>query len=207
MRKNLLLATVLIIAFALFPRLHSVWAASFGFDQTTVTVQSGGTFSLKVTVDAGTDELSSVDAYISYDSSLLTADSVADGTFFPTVTNDTTTAGKIYIAGMVDDPATSKTGTGTLATITFKGKADGTATISYDCSSSKIIKNDINATNVLKCTKNGKATITIGAGSTASTPYPTPSSLPQSGVFENVVKFAVPGMMLLLIGAGMRLLL
>lgn len=206
MKKDLLVVVLLIIAFSIVPRIYSVWAASFGFDQTTVTVQPGGTFSLKVTVDAGSDELSSVDAYVSYDSSLLTADSVADGTFFPTVTNDTTTKGKVYIAGMVDDPATSKKGTGTLATITFKGAADGAATVSYDCSSSKIIKNDINATNVLECTKNGKAAITIGSGA-VSTPYPTPSALPKSGVFENVIKFAVPGAVLLFLGAAVRLLL
>jgi hypothetical protein len=37
--------------------------------------------------------------------------------------------------------------------------------------------------------------------------YPTPSTLPKSGVFDNVIKFAVPGAILLFIGTAARLLL
>ena len=115
-------------------------AGFFGFDKSTYSVAAGATIELKVTINAGSDELNGADAYIKYDSLLVTVDSVADGSFFPTVTKETGTSGTVWIAGMVDDPATSKTGTGTLATITLKGLKDGTVTLSFDCASSKIVK-------------------------------------------------------------------
>lgn len=179
----------------------SVSAASLKFDQATVSVSNGGTFQIAVTVDPAGENLSSVDAYVSYDSSVLKATTVTAGSLFPTVSHDTSTAGKVYIAGMVNDPATSVTTTGTLATITFQALKDGSATLSFDCNTSKIIKNDINASNVINCSQNGTSLVTVGSGG-GSNPQPTspPSELPESGVFDNVVKFAVPGAILFLIG-------
>jgi len=210
MRKYLLYIFSFFLLFIIFPAQSSVFAASFGFDKETAQTESGGTIQLQVTIDGGTDEISSADAYVVYDSDLLTVESVTEGTFLPTVSSDTTTEGKIYIAGMVDDPATSKTGTGTLATITFNAAKDGDASISYDCNSSKIIKNDLDATNVLECTKNGSSVITVGSGSSSTNSNTNTSNiteLPKSGILENVIKYAVPGMVLLLIGAGAKLLL
>lgn len=184
-------------------------AASFQFDPTSATSAVGQTLSIKVNIAAGTDQLSGADAYVLYDSTYLKAQSVTAGTYFPTVTNDITTAGKIYIAGMVDDPATSASGSGTLATIVFQAVTDGQATLTIDCTTSKIVKDDINATNVMQCSQNGQATVTVGTGSSGymTTPGPTPSVLPKSGIFDNVVKFAVPGVLLFLVGAVTRLLL
>lgn len=192
-------------------------AASLKFGTTALTVTTGQTVTVDVVVDAASDQVSSTDAYVVYDPTLLEATTVTVGTFFPTVTNNIT-AGKVYIAGLVDDPATSKTGSGTLATITFKGLKDGTGTLTFDCSAtasntSKVVKNDINATNVLVCSENGQATVTVGTGtavtptSTSSATNPTPSVLPQTGIIENIQVLAVPGMILLLVGGLLRLAL
>lgn len=193
---------------------NGVHAGFLKFDTTTAAPNVGQTFQVQVIVDVGSDQATSTDVYVMYDASLVQATNVASGTFFPTVTNNLST-GRVYIAGLVDDPASSKTGNGTLATITFKTLKAGSGTISFDCqnvsNSSKIIKNDINATNIITCSQNGTMAVTVGGGSASTTgstaPTTAPSELPRSGVFENVMKFALPGIILLLLGSSLRLLL
>ena len=161
--KNLFL---LIIFFLSFPLLvKSVSAASLNFDKTTVSVANDETFQIAVTVAPGSDALNSVDAYVIFDATALKATVVTAGSLFPTVSHDESIAGKVYIAGMVNDPASSISTSGTLATITFQALKDGTGTValSFDCNTSKIIKNDINASNVISCSQNGTVAVTIGS--------------------------------------------
>lgn len=213
MKRLIYLVFITLFFFLFIPVvIQGVSAASLKFDQTTVTTTAGQTFNLQVNVDAGADEINSVDAYVKFDSAVLKAASISAGTYFPTVSNNITD-GQVYIAGLVEDPASSKQGTGTVATIVFQALANGTTTITYDCTNSKVVKNDINATNVIDCTANGTSVVTVGTGSTATpTPSansltPVPSELPKSGIIDNVIKFAVPGMILLFIGMAARLML
>ncbi len=203
--------------FVFVPAFFAAEAAYLKFDNATVTAANGATFQIGVIVEPGTDSLSSADVYVTYDSTLLKATVVTSGTQFPTVTNDIATSGKVYIAGMVNDPSASISASGTLATITFQALKDGTGTLAYDCNLSKIIKNDVNATNVIVCGSNLTSAVTVGAGgSGTTTPTPTGtgsveptaiSELPQSGVFDNVAGMAIPGMIILIIGLGIRLVL
>ena len=201
----------LVIFLVVAPFVFSAQAASLKFDKTTATAANGATFQISVTVEPGSDALNSTDVYVTYDATLLKATLVSAGSLFPTVSNDISTSGKVYIAGMVNDPASSISTTGTLATITFQGLKEGSGTLSFDCNTSKIIKNDINASNVMTCSQNGTAAITVGSGSgTAPTTAPNnsaPAELPQSGIFDNVVKFAFPGAILLILGGVLRLVL
>lgn len=184
-----------------------VAAATLKFDKTTYTVAVNGTFQVQVMVDPGSDQLNSVDAYILYDSNVLKVQSVANGTLFPNVNPDTSTAGTVYIAAYVSDPASSISTGGTIATITFQGLTNGTATLTFDCTSSKIVKDDVNATNVMQCAQNGQATVTVGSGGATATSAPTPSVLPRTGIIDNVAKLAVPGAVLLFLGYAARLIL
>ncbi len=212
MKKIFITIFVLSFFFWLYPQVNAqVRAASLKFDKTTATVDVNSTLTISVTVDPGSDSINSTDAYVTYDATVLEAQSVANGTYFPTVTNNIT-SGKVYVAGMVDDPASSKTGIGTVATITFKGLQAGTVTLAYDCTNSKIVKNDINASNILTCSENGTTTVTVGSGSSGSSSpssdtTPTPSVLPQTGFFDAVPKYAIPGMFLLLVGFMVRFLI
>lgn len=210
MRKKIYPIFVFLAFLILTPMVSGqVEAAYFQFDPASATSAASGTVNIKVNINAGSDELSSSDAYVLYDSTYLKAQSVTAGRFFPTVTNDTSTAGKVYIAGMVDDPATSSSGSGTLATIVFQALTNGQATLTIDCTASKIVKNDVNATNVMQCAQNGSAVVTVGTGSSGymTTPEPTPSVLPKTGIFDNVARLAVPGLLLLLLGGAARLIL
>ncbi len=213
MRRFLITIVFLVIFFAVIGSVQAVEAATLKFDEATFSVASGDTFYVQVIVDAGSEQITSTDIYVLYDATILEAQSVSGGTFFPTVTKNIT-SGKVYIAGLVDDPATSKTGSGTVATITFKALKNGSATLTFSCdtstyNTSKIIKNDVNATNIITCAQNGSSAVTVGGGSSSGggTTAPTPSSLPQTGILDNILKYSIPGMALLLIGWGMRLAL
>lgn len=208
--KFLSLAILFVVAPFVFGRVE---AASLKFDKTTVSVTNGGTFQIAVTVDPGSDALSSVDAYVTYDGAYLKVNSVSAGTLFPTVSNDISTSGKVYIAGMVNDPTASISTVGTVATITFQALKDGSTSLSFDCSTSKIIKNDVNASDVMTCSQNNSSAVSIGAGGGAN-PTSVPAAnnnvaaeLPQSGVFENMSNIAIPGMILLILGGVLKLIL
>ena len=76
---------------------------------------------------------------------------------------------------------------------------------------SKINKNDTDATNIIDCSGNGTANITIGGGTGnggggGGGAEPTPSSLPRAGFMEYLAQFAVPGTLLFFIGLGIRFL-
>ena len=207
--KNILKYTITVFIFFLITPffLGEIQAGSLKFDRTTVSVANGGTFQIAVTVDPGSDALNSVDAYVVFDATVLRATLVTAGSLFPTVSHDEATAGKVYIAGMVNDPASSISASGTLATITFQALIDGSGTLSFVCNTSKIIKNDINASNVITCSQNGTVAVTVGIGGPNQPTSRPPTQLPESGVFDNVVKFAIPGLLLFLVGGAFRLLL
>lgn len=208
MKKNLKNTLLVLIIFLIVPYFfNSAFAAYLKFDNTAVTVANGGSFQISVMIEPGSDALNGTDIYVTYDSTLLKVTTVSDGSLFPYFFNDITTVGKIYIAGTTTDPASSISTSGTVAMITFQALKEGSSTLSFDCNSSKIIKDDVNATNVIACSQNTGATVTIGVGGQTAVPTDAPSQLPQSGVFDNVAKIAVPGMLLLFIGGIFRLLL
>lgn len=196
---------------------NAVEAAYLKFNTTTVTTNVNQTFTIEVIVDAGTDQITSTDIWVIYDPVALEAQSVSSGTFFPAVTHNIT-SGKVSITGLIVDPGTYKTGSGTVATITFKSLKTGTSNLSFDCrtevsNSSKIIQNDVNATNIINCSQNIGATVNSGVSSSSqsNSAYPTssltPTALPRSGIFENMAAVGGAGFMLLLIAGLLRMVL
>lgn len=197
-------------------------AAYLKFDKTTVNVTVGSTFTIDTIVDAGSDQVTSADIWVLYNPLLLEAQYASSGAFFPAVTNNIS-SGKVYIAGLVTDPGTYKTGSGTVATITFKGLANGTATLTFDCrtdvsNSSKIIKNAVDPINLIVCSQNGISTVTVGTGGT--TPIPTslvptsvygqqtyPTALPRTGFMDEMPKYMTLGTLFIVVGGVLRILL
>ncbi len=216
MNKFILPTFILLLGFLLLAKITV--AAGLKYDPTAVTVSTGATFNIDVIIDAGTSEITSTDAYVIFDGSALEAQTVTAGSYFPTVTNYIT-SGKVYIAGMVDDPATSKTGAGKLATITFRALKQATVNLTYDCTNSKIVLNDINATNIIECSENGTALVTVSGGGTANQTAGTDygdytntgansdinqvSSLPKSGGFDNLLVLAISGGVMAAIGSAL----
>lgn len=165
---------VLFIFFAIFAfgaLAQSAHAAFLDFDPTSVTANVDGTFSVKVTIDTGSEKSPSSTVIVSYDSEIIEPVSAANGTFFADSTDDEDTSGRVSFFGFNNDPEAAKSGKGTVATITFKGVKEGTSKLEFICDSSNssdtstIEKDDIDATNIISCGQNGTASVTIGAAS------------------------------------------
>jgi len=180
-------------------------AAYFKFNQSQVNVTVGQEFDLQLIVDPEGEEITSVDAYLQFDQNFIEGVSVTQGDYFPTVINNIS-ASTIYIAGMVDYPASPKTGVGTVATVKFRAKTNGTTTIGFICEYSKIVKNDTNYSNILTCEKNQSAQIIIGTGANNSS-NSSNNQLPKTGIFDQTEKFLLPGVFLMFSGILGRFLL
>lgn len=163
---------VLFIFFAIFAfgaLAQTANAASLDFDPTSVTANVDGTFSVKVTIDTGSEKSPSSTVIVSYDSEIIEPVSAVNGTFFADSTDDEDTSGRVSFFGFNNDPEAAKSGKGTVATITFKGVKEGTSKLEFICDSSNssdtstIEKDDIDATNIISCGQNGTASVTIGA--------------------------------------------
>jgi hypothetical protein len=230
------LFVALVIALFVAPLFTRVYAASLKIDPKNATVVAGQEFTVDVIVDPGTDQITSTDVYLMFDKNYLSATSVTAGTYFPTVLNDIS-AGRVYIAGLVDNPTDYKTGVGTIAKVTMKALANGTVSLSYRCGStfadtSKIIKNDANSSNIIVCSTNDESSITVGNGvssitatpslsslpttggsttatssSTTTTSAARPDTLPQSGVIDNLLRALVPGIGFVMVGIVLHLVL
>lgn len=188
------------------------YAAYFKISPSTISKSANETFSVDVIVDAGSDEIRGVDIYVTFDGSVLEAQSVTEGSFFSTVTNNIT-SGQVYIAGLMDDVST-KTGSGTVASITFKALKSGTTTIGFNCDSSVITKADANGTNIMQCSANQTASVTIGDGGNTNTTNDStttggeasaePTGLPRSGVFDKMTLWSKMGIILVLVGGILK---
>ena len=205
----------LCIALFLFGIVLPTSAATLDFNPDSVSTSQDGTFSVDLTIDAGTEQVAGTDIYVSYNPSYLELQSVTARSFFPKIDN-IPSSGKLYIAGVIENQGDYKTGQGTVAVISFKSLKSGSTTVSYTCDianteTSKIVKNDINATNLINCSGNGSlivssdSTATDDSNSDTSSPNNS-NTLPQSGVYENVMQYSLAGIVLLFIGFGLRIL-
>lgn len=227
MKVKILIYSLLTIVFAFFIFVNGVDAATLEFDPTSESAAVDEEFILDVMIDAGSDQVLASDARIIYDEQLLSVVEIADGEYFTVAKKDFSTPGTIYIAAIVQNPAEAKTGSGVIASITFKGLQNGTGTVSFVCTpgetarDSNIAKDDIDATDIIECSANVDADVVIGdgtgGGGTAVTPTgttsgtgsstTTPSTLPKSGMLEDLLAIAIPGFALVFLGMGMKILL
>jgi hypothetical protein len=234
MRLKLLLGVLFMSAIFLWLSPRASQAAFLRFDPESANATTSDIMTTNVIVDAGSDQLSGADVYIKYDPTALEIADFSNGTYFTAVTKSTPSSGILYISGYMTDTAKFATGAGTLATIKFRPLKGGTTVVSYNCNvgqsgSSKIIKNNANADNVIECTVNRSYTLTV-AGGTNSTPTPTPTSgtsnpaptstpvpyqtnntnynppaeLPRSGVMDNMFLPALAGLFFLMFGGILK---
>ncbi|OGK21538.1 hypothetical protein A3C23_04850 [Candidatus Roizmanbacteria bacterium RIFCSPHIGHO2_02_FULL_37_13b] len=221
-KKTLAQILSFLVVILIYPRL--VAAGFLEFSKPIINVKVGEQFTIDVNIDAESDQVLSTDVRVIYDPKLLQIVDIKAGNYFPSAPKlDFSQSGKIYIAALVENPGDYQSGAGTVATITVKALANGTGTLTFVCEDrqtaqdSNIAKNDLNATDVIACSQNGDSDIKIGSGSTgtgsgtsgssSTTRTSSPSSLPKSGIVDDFFKVAIPGIFLLAIGVGIRLLL
>ncbi len=186
----------------------TVEAATLNFNPDSLSAKSGETFTVSIDIDAGSDQVAGSDIYIDYDTALVEAQTVTAGSYFPKV-NNVPSSGRLYISGIIENQGDYKTGTGTVATVVFKAIKSGSTTLKFDCDlsksdTSKIVQNDINATNIINCDGNTSLIVDItGATTTSNTSNQT--ILLQSGVFDSMGFYTIAGIALLTLGAALRL--
>ncbi len=177
----------------------SVWGASHVYaaprltlEPTSATVVNGSSVQLVVTIDVENNQAFGADAILSYDSSDFDVTAVGNGGFFSDFSwgNDTD-GGKLEIHGYFSALFASKSGSGTLATVTLKAKKDtGSSIVSFSCGgtagTTKIL--NTNNTNILSCGDLNQSSVTFTSGQVptntpipTATPLPTATSAPQVG--------------------------
>jgi len=187
MKNNLLITTgarlgILFIG-ALFFAIPT-FAATLEFSPATGSHTTGTAFNVEIKVNTGGQDTTSTDAVIVFDNQLLSVDNVTYGSFYSTVLHSEQNS-KLYISGMVDSAGTVKNGTGTLATVSFKGLTAGTAALSFECEAgrtddSNVSKNDVDSTDILDCAALTDASYTL-TGSTIASPTPDPADTGTDG--------------------------
>jgi hypothetical protein len=220
--KNYLSSIILGFAFV-FVLPFTIHAATLDFDPNSTTVAPNSSFTVDIDLEAGTQQVASTDIYILYDENYLEVEQVTAGSYFPLVQPNTETKGRLYIAGTVTTQGDYKTGTGTVATVSFKALQEGSTSMSFDCDESvsdksSIVQNDTAATHIIECSALQTHAVTITSTGTPSTNAQSSSSsttsttstgttLPTSGVYEDMLSYAITGGILLAAGVILRVLL
>lgn len=189
-------------ALAAGPRLY--------LDPATATVNSGGTVNLELKIDTAGQEAAAADAKITFPPATVGVSTVAAGAFFPKLSKVINSA-----AGLVDLHAyfdsgdvTGKSGDGTVAVITVKGTAAGSAEIALSCTTGSTTDSNIanpQGQDIINCPQTSGAEITVksassAGGSTIVTPTPTPSTLPRAGGITPTLGLLGLGMFLIVLG-------
>ncbi len=180
-------------------------AASLSLSPASGVQAVGSTFTVDIIVDPGTDSVSAASAIVDYDSSRLTALTVTKGALFNqdpltnTIGTSATdpTKGEIrYDSGSLGTAVSTR---GTMATITFRATAAGSAPVTFVFDPSVTTGTSLVAaasgpTNLLSTVNNAAFTISSGATATTTTP------LPATGAVENTL-MAVGGGLFFLLGS------
>jgi len=174
-----------------------VWAANpvVALSPATSTIAVGATTAVSVTV-ASVENLYGIEVHITFDPAVLevvdanaSTDGVqiANGTFlspdFIAQNKADNTAGKVDYAISQMHPQTGKTGSGTIATITFKAKASGSSNVTI----TSVLLSDPVGTAIPATYTSGSVTVSGG-----TTPSPTTTTTPSATVTTTPVPTTTP---------------
>ncbi|MFC1711428.1 cohesin domain-containing protein [Patescibacteria group bacterium] len=180
---------LLLFFLSLFWLKTTVYAASPHLElvPSTGTISTAGT-DIEVNIDTGGMEAKSAKVVLNYDSAKLEVDSITAGAFFDEVSHNIyNSTGEVVINANLSlgSSLESKTGTGTLATMTVKAKAStGTANLTFDCtdgSSTDSGINDPTPLDIIDCTANLNGSYTLGTSTGSPAPSVSPSASPAVG--------------------------
>ena len=181
----------------------SVSAATLSLSPQARLIKPGETFSVDVLINTKGESVTFADVYFTHDKTLLEAITVTNGTFFPN-TYHVLTPGEPYLSGALSQTGESYTGTGKVATITFKALKEGVDTMAFKCAPGKTADTNIarlsDGADIIECSALVNGVYTISNSGTPGAPTPTPNSLPQAGSINNTLMFAGLGILLTIVG-------
>jgi hypothetical protein len=147
----------LLIVSALFPII--AFSAELNFSPASGTYEVGKDFTVKVLVNPGVDSVNAADGALTYDTDILSISSITkDASVFSLWTADPTFSNTAGTANFSGGTPTAFSKSGTVITIKFRGKKEGSGKVGF--SSGSVLAADGKGTNVY--TKGGEATYTIG---------------------------------------------
>jgi hypothetical protein len=150
-------------------------AATLSISPASARTQIGRTVTVRVLVNSAGQSINAVSGQLTFSNDLLTLTGLSKAGIVnlwaqePTYSN---AAGTASFQGVI---LNGYTGGATVLVLTFKAKAEGTASVSFAATGDSVLLNDGQGTDVLTGTSG--ATITIGRAVTQ--PAPSPAPLPQ----------------------------
>lgn len=199
MRKFLPISLICLISL-IWP-MPAFAAASLSLSPASATKSVGTTFNVDIIVDTGGDATGGVTAILTYDTtklsvsgSALTPGPIFGSSVAPfTNTVDATTGQIRYDSGTLGTPYT---GRGTLATITFRTVAAGSAAVNFvynpsSTTGTSLVAASTGPTSLLSTVNNGIYTITSGAVTTTLLP---------TGAVENTIAMVLGGLVFVIVG-------
>ncbi len=177
----IVLLTYLVVALA--PSISLAQSTpSFGFGSSTVQVAPNLTTTLTISLSTGGQSTTGADAVIAFDPTKIEITTIQFSTpnaYAHNFSSVDSTNGVIKLTSTFSDVASSYNGSGTYATLTIKGKAEGQSTLSFRCQ-----QGATNDTNILKqgsgqdivnCSALGTVAVSVSESAPASTATPQSS--------------------------------
>ena len=177
-KRYIQLVAGLFCAAALSALPQSVWAATLTFSPSSGSFPVGKEFTVKLTVDPGSDKINAADGTIAFDSSVVSVTSVTkEGSIFSLWTADPTFSNSDGTVTFSGGTPTPKSSSGTVIVLTLKGKKVGTAAISL--SKGSVLAADGKGTDVYSAGNPASLTITA-----AVVEAPPPADTTDAGVSD-----------------------
>lgn len=186
---KLLFKSLIVALFILFTaNVHAAYAQYFKFDVSGVTqpVPVNSNFTVKVMINTAGIQTISGDALVIFDPTKVSINSATSGNFF-TYFSGTPLGGATnkYLVSSWEESITSAKSSSSdtlFATLNMTAKANGSTSLSFDCTASSEADSNINqasdSKDIIKCDQMTPVTLTIGTGGTTTTPgsQPTPTT-------------------------------
>jgi len=155
LKKHIFLLIISLLFLLVWPK--QAWAATLSLTSKTKNIMADSEFQVEIILDTQNEETLGTDIVINYDSTKLEALKITPGNLYPNYPEAgqkiEQNEGKIYLSGVANFgmPVSES---GSLGTITFKGKAPGKTIVSLDWESGSTAKTSIvpyvGYTNLLK---------------------------------------------------------
>jgi len=226
--KDLVLSFLSFIFIAVFGLAFPAQAKAGGrlyFNPASGNFTTNNNFTVELKIDPGNEDLVAVDAIVNFDSAKLEVVSVEEVTYFSSTAgginqgfayNIENDSGEIAIYSFANKGNFSVNTVGTIAKITFKAKASGTAAVTLVCSEGDNSDSSLwspEGDDLIDCAAVGSGSYVISGGSSSptntpgptatpggATSTPTPTALPETGIMEPLSLGIVLGGILLGIG-------
>lgn len=140
--------------------------AFFSLEPDNKIVKSGESFEVKLNIDTEGKETVLAETLVSFNNNILEVKEVNNGNFYPSLSKNISD-GELYVGAYVSDiNNNSRSGKGTMASITFAGKTQGSSPVKFKClpasfSESNITAKDKGFPDIINCDKNISGLYTV----------------------------------------------